>query len=141
MIVKKQDVEHVLRAAVAVAGYGRVNSAKIKDGILYVVLRMSLIFASRVKPLGMAIAILDVMQTCADITKRCKLDYIEVSCLVGQDRHTIRTSIPFLRSVLRTTKGKRDLITSNVINNWVHSSRYTLEKGGGLNEARKKVKV
>jgi len=69
------------------------------------------------------------MQTMAKRSKGLATQ-VQVVCRVGEDRHDVRTPVTFLEKLLGYTKGKRDLLTGSLVDDWVRASRYRRVKGG-----------
>lgn len=120
---KRRDTCHIVRAAVEAAQYGKVAKALFRGPEFY------LEFEATGKgptatPLGVTVAILDTMQTMASRAKGLGVALIFVRCRVGDDRHDVRTPTTFLENLLKYSKGKRELLTANIIDDWVRASRY-----------------
>lgn len=125
---KRRDACHIVRAAVQVAQYGRVTKALFRGPEFY------LEFEAAGKgptatPLGVTVAILDVMQTMADRGRGLGTALIRVRCHIGGDRHDVRTPTTYLENLLKYSQGKRELLTANIIDDWVRASRYKRRKG------------
>jgi len=125
---KRKDVCHIVKAAVEAATYGRVTKALFRGAEFY------LEFEAAGKdltatPLGVTVAILDVMQTMADRSWGLGVALIRVRCHIGGDRHDVRTPAAYLENLLKVTEGKRELLTANIIDDWVRASRYRRVKG------------
>jgi len=125
---RRRDACHIVKAAVQAAGYGRVTKALFRGAEFYLELEAAGKGLTGT-PLGLTVAILDTMQTMADRGRGLGAALIFVRCRVGRDRHDVRTPATYLDNLLRYSRGKRELLTANIIDDWVRASRYKRAKG------------
>lgn len=124
----RKDACHIIKAAVHLAEYGRVLKAIFRGSVFYLELKAEVNELTDT-PLGLAVAILDTMQTMAAKSEGLGTMEAHVVCRVGKDRHDVRTPVKFLEDLLRYSQGKRDLLTANIVEDWVKKSRYRRVRG------------
>ncbi len=126
---KQKDFCHIIKAAVEFTQYGRVTKALFRAATFYLEFEVTVNELTKT-PLGLAMAILDIMQTMAARAKDLKVLEIYVRCRVGEDRHDVKTPTEFLGTLLEISKGKRDLLSAGLVEDWVRASKYKRMKGG-----------
>ncbi len=126
---QRKDLAHIIKATVEFIQYGRVTKALFRAATFYLEFEVTMNELTKT-PLGLAIAILDIMQTMAAKAKDLEVLEIYVRCMVGKDRHDVRTPMEFLGKLLEITKGKRDLLSAGLVEDWVKASKYKRVKGG-----------
>ena len=141
MQIKKKDVGVLLKGTINFTQYGIVKSTEFKRKKFILTFWLNLLYGNLVGPLGIAIALLDIMQGISKLVRKFKVEEVEVRCYVGEDLHIVSTKCSVLDDIWDAARGKRDLLTSGILNSWIESSKYQIQKKGGSDEARVRNEV
>lgn len=126
-ILKQKTVEDaisILKESIKVAQYGLVTKASLQGGgIFFIEVEAWVKCPLFEKPIGIAIAILDVMCTATRLLPKDE-QAVRVKFWVGEDSHTMTTPISYIHEVIKVTKGRRDRIDDKIIRHWIAHSKY-----------------
>jgi len=126
-ILKQKTVEDaisVLKASIKVAQYGLVSRSSLQGGgICFIEVEAWIECPLFEKPVGIAIAMLDVMCTAVRLLPRDEQS-MRVKFWVGEDSHTMLTPISYIREVIKVTRGRRDRINDKIMRHWIAHSKY-----------------
>jgi len=124
-----EDAISVLKESVKVAQYGLVSKASLQGGgIFFIEVEAWIKCPLFEKPVGIAVAMLDVMCTAIRLLPRDE-QAMRVKFWVGEDSHTMTTLIVYIREVIKITKGRRDRIDDKIMRDWIHHSKYQRRLG------------
>lgn len=126
-ILKQKTVEDaisILKASIKVAQYGLVSKSSLQGGgIFFIEVEAWIKCPLFEKPVGVAIAILDMMCTAVRLLPKDE-QAMRVKFWVGKDSHTMTTPISYIREVIKITKDRRDRIDDRIMREWVSCSKY-----------------
>ena len=119
-----EDAISILKASIKVAQYGLVSKSSLQGGGIFFIEVESWVKCPLFqKPIGIAIAMLDVMCTAVRLLPRDEQS-MRVRFWVGEDSHTMTTPISYIHEVIKVTRGKRDRIDDKVMREWISHSKY-----------------
>jgi len=119
-----EDAIFILKESVKVAQYGLISKAALQGGgIFFIEVEAWIKCPLFEKAVGIAIAMLDVMCTATRLLPRDE-QAIRVKFWVGEDSHTMLTSISYIHEVIKITRGRRDRIDDKIMRGWINHSKY-----------------